>query len=471
MKFHLNLVTFALATAMSSLTPAMAAEQNRPTSASETTFAKANSVDGSVNLEQLINLAIAGDATRQQLIGQSQASLNSGLAKATLADPTIKVGFGGVPVDSFALDEDPMSNISLGIMQKFDRGDSTAYQAEQAKNQANVGLNQANLRAQEVAMQITTLWLELGYNQTAAQLLQEQKRWLIQLEASLDSNYALGLSESQDVITAQLRVSQVEQKLLSNQQMQQGIVAQFSEWFPAISTHSVEMSLLDLSHIKASNQIDWTRLNSKLATLQSPNDRYALLRQHPMLQSLDASILAAKSQVSLAEQAYSPQFGVELMYAHRQANNMRGELAPDMVSAYLTLDVPLFTGNKQDKAHAAAQYQVGSAQAQKDAWLAKLNSQLSALLSNRQFTLERIERYRSTLLKQANAQRKAVEQGYQNNSATFSDIVTSSTNQLAIELEYQRLLTDLNIINNQLANLVGAFNIEPQLTFTTDEHR
>lgn len=476
MKFHLNLVTIAFVTAMGTITPVLASELHSQAVSIEQK--PALSSIARVTRDQLIEIAIENDATRRQFIEFSNANLNSGLAKATLADPTIKVGFGGVPIDSFQLDQDPMSNISLGVMQKFDRGDTTEFQDQQARSQAQVGLNQADLRAQEVATLVTALWLELGYNQTAKTLMSEQKRWLVQLVDSLDSNYALGLSESQDVISAQLRVSQIEQKLLSNQQMQHQIMAQLSEWLVSadhqnnthLNTNLLASSSME-SGVSTSEPINWSELESVLHSLTNNDARYTRLRLHPMLQALEASILAAKSQVSIAEQAYSPQFGIELMYAHRQANNMRGEPAPDMVSAYLTLDVPLFTGNKQDKAHAAAQYQVGSVQAQRDAVLAKLNSQLNNLLSERQFTQARIERYRNSLLKQARAQRLAVEQGYQNNSANFSDIVTSSINQLTIELEYQRLLTDLNLTNNQLANLLSVIDIDSKENPTRAKRR
>nr|PMI81141.1 hypothetical protein BCU36_13460 [Vibrio lentus] len=101
---------------------------------------------------------------------------------------------------------------------------------------------------------------------------------------------------------------------------------------------------------------------------------------HPLVKITDATISSNQTQVELAElaelaeQAYTPQFGVEVMYAHRQANNMAGEPASDLVSAYLTVDTPLFTGNRQDKNLSAAQYQVGAAKSQKDTLLSPMNA-------------------------------------------------------------------------------------------------
>ena len=75
-------------------------------------------------LTQLIEQALSSDASREQIYEQSQAMRATGIASSTLADPTLKVGFGGLPVDSFKFDEDPMTNISVGLMQKFGRGSS-----------------------------------------------------------------------------------------------------------------------------------------------------------------------------------------------------------------------------------------------------------------------------------------------------------------------------------------------------------
>ncbi|WP_368737160.1 TolC family protein [Vibrio marinisediminis] len=442
-----NLITLSLILATGLTTPALAHDQSH-SDINLATSSQAMSNVSQQTLQQIINIALEQDASRAQLMAQSQATLSSGQAKATLMDPTIKLGFSGIPVDSFRLDQDPMSNVSLGIMQKFDRGDTIELQSNQAHYQSHAVERQASAREREVIATVTTVWIELGYNQKTYAILQQQKQWLSQLVESLSANYALGLTESQDVISTQLKVSQLEQKLVANLQMQQKLRAQLSEWLG-------HEWLQNNTQLVASNQLNWSSLDENVNELADPQMRYTLLMQHPIIQSIDASVESAKTQVAIAEEAYAPQFGLEVMYAHREANNMRGEPAPDMVSAYLTMDIPLFTGNKQDKALEAAQYQVGASQSQRDAWLSRLEAQLSVLLSDREHTQQRIQRFHDTLLKQAQAQLDTVERGYQNNRASFSDIVTSSTSLLTIELELQRLITDLNLTNNQITSLIG----------------
>ncbi|EOX3448765.1 TolC family protein [Vibrio paracholerae] len=401
-------------------------------------------------LTLLIEQALANDASRKQFYAQSQAMRETGVAATTLMDPKLKVGFGGLPVDSFKFDEDAMTNISVGLMQQFERGDTLDLQGKKASQQADGMALQVEIREREVANGITQLWLELGYQQQAERVLRENQRLMRELESFISTNYSIGKNEAQDLLNAQLQVSQLEEKLQANQQMQRRLLSQMSEWLGS-------EWLSNQVQLKTSNQMDWQKLDDLLETTSS-GKYFPLLAQHPMVRMADANIAVNQTQVELAEQSYTPQFGVEVMYAYRQANNMKGEPASDLVSAYLTMDIPLFTGNRQDRTHAAAQYQVGAAKSQKDLLLAQMNAKVNALLVDRTNLEQRLERYQTTLLDQAKARTKAVERGYQNNTSQFNDVITATRDELAVELEWQRLITDYNQVSSNLAMLLGGFD-------------
>lgn len=404
-------------------------------------------------LAQLINIALSNDGNRKQYSAQSAAMRETGVASATLMDPKLKVGFGGLPVDSFKFDEDPMTNISVGLMQQFERGSTLDLQQKKANQQADgLGL-QVHARELEVANSMTQLWLELGYQQRAEQIMLENRKLMKEMESFIQTNYSIGKSEAQDLLNAQLQVSKLDEKLQANAQMQRRLISQLSEWLGSDW-------LANEQALHASNQLNWDTLNSKLAVSQGSTKHYQQLSQHPMVKMADVSISANKTQVEIAEQAYNPQFGVEVMYAYRQADNMMGEPASDLVSAYLTMDIPLFTGDRQDRNLAAAQYQVGAAQSQKDTLLTQMNAKVNTLLVDRGNLTQRLERYQSTLLPQAKARIQAVERGYQNNTAQFNDVISATTDELALQLEQQRLLTDLNIANSNLATLLGGFDYQ-----------
>ena len=429
----------------------------------------------SQQLNTLIEIALSQDSNRKQYFAQSQAMRETGIASATLMDPKLKVGFGGLPVDSFQFDEDPMTNISVGLMQQFERGNTLDLQQKKASQQADGLALQVEARELTVANSMTQLWLELGYQQVAEGVMRENRRLLVELENYVQTNYSIGKSEAQDLLNAQLQVSKLDEKLQANQQIQRRLISQLSEWLGSdwLGTQAISSQTLDSQGtLKATNQIDWSVLENKLATNLDSTKHYQLLMEHPLVKITDATISSNQTQVELAEQAYTPQFGVEVMYAHRQANNMAGEPASDLVSAYLTVDIPLFTGNRQDKTLSAAQHQVGAAKSQKDTLLAQMNAQVNALLVDKANLTQRLERYESSLLPQTSARIRAVERGYQNNTAQFNDVISATADELALKLEQQRLITDLNIVNSKLASLLSGFDYHverPQLTATNHQ--
>ncbi|CED57395.1 putative exported protein [Aliivibrio wodanis] len=408
-----------------------------------------NQVMAENQLTQLIEQALSSDASREQIYAQSQALRSTGIASSTLADPTLKVGFGGLPVDSFKFDEDPMTNISVGLMQKFGRGSSLDLQQKQTGQQADVLAMQVQVRELEVANAITQLWIELGFLQKAEAILHENRQLLSEMETYIKTNYSIGKSESQDLLQAQLQLSRLDEKLQTNRQLQGRIYAQLTEWLPNLAEQKSQ-------GIKA---LEWSTLNKLLNSKASQDTEfYDLLKSNPTIKMSELAITATKTKVDIADESYSPQFGVEVMYAYRQANGMGGQPASDLVSAYVTMDIPLFTDKRQDQNYAAAQYQVGAAKSQRDVLLRQMNAKVNSLLVDKNNLEQRLSRYNHTLLPQAKDRTRAVERGYENNTAQFNDVISAASDELSIELEKQRLFSDLDKTYSNLAFYLNGFD-------------
>lgn len=408
-----------------------------------------NQVMAESQLTQLIEQALSSDASREQIYAQSQALRSTGIASSTLADPTLKVGFGGLPVDSFKFDEDPMTNISVGLMQKFGRGSSLDLQQKQTGQQADVLAMQVQVRELEVANAITQLWIELGFLQKAEAILHENRQLLSEMETYIKTNYSIGKSESQDLLQAQLQLSRLDEKLQTNRQLQGRIYAQLTEWLPNLAEQKSQ-------GIKA---LEWSTLNKLLNSKASQDTEfYDLLKSNPTIKMSELAITATKTKVDIADESYSPQFGVEVMYAYRQANGMGGQPASDLVSAYVTMDIPLFTDKRQDQNYAAAQYQVGAAKSQRDVLLRQMNAKVNSLLVDKNNLEQRLSRYNHTLLPQAKDRTRAVERGYENNTAQFNDVISAASDELSIELEKQRLFSDLDKTYSNLAFYLNGFD-------------
>lgn len=405
-------------------------------------------------LHQLIEQALETDGRRKQLHSQSMAIRSSGLAKSTLPDPKLKLGVGGLPTDDFKFNQDPMTNVSVGLMQQFGRGAELSLTHKQSQQQAEIVQTNISVRELEITHKMTKLWLELGYQTKATKIIQENIALMRELEQIIETNYSLGKSESQDLLYVQLQVGKLEERLQANTQARRRIVAQIAEWLGPDWTNKFRA-------LHASNQMTWSRLSHLLTQSESPSKHYRQLTRSPLVKIAELGVKERQTQVEIREQGYHPQFGVEVMYAYRQSDNMVGEELSDLVSAYLTMDLPIFTNNRQDKALASAQYQVGAARFNKDALLLDMNAQVNRFLVEQSHLEQRLDRYRSTLLPQASARIKAIERGYQNNTASFDSLISATSDRLALQLERQRLVTDLNVTNSNLAQLLDGFDFQP----------
>src|SRR5690606_32581164 len=107
---------------------------------------------------------------------------------------------------------------------------------------------------------LTQLWLELGYQQHAERLLLANQKLMKELESVIRTNYSIGKNEAQDLLNAQLLVSQLDEKQQANQQIQQRIVSQMSEWLGS-------EWLLKSAAFQATNQLDWQVLDQQLSTV------------------------------------------------------------------------------------------------------------------------------------------------------------------------------------------------------------
>lgn len=409
-----------------------------------------NSIESAPLLTNWLVLAIKRDANRLQMVAQAQAIQETAVASSTLMDPKLKFGVGGMPVESFKFDDDPATNISVSLMQQFSRGDTLHLEKQKADYTAQ-GINWSRAdRERVIVKSVTNLWLELAYAQKAQAILLTSKTLMSELERDINSNYALGRAETQDVLNAELQVARLDEKLQANRQLQQRIEGQLSEWLG-------DGWLQNVPRIDIENPLSWSSLDA-LLKLGIKTDYYPELAQHPMLKAMDSVITGSQTQIAIAEQSYKPEFGVEVMYAYRQGNNMKGEPASDLVSAYLTVDLPLFTANKQDRMVAAAKYNSVAAKSNKDLVLAQMNSRVNALITDRVNLSERKLRYDSVLIEQGKARTKAIQRGYENNTARLMDYIQAANEELILDLERWRLATELNKSNNELAYLLDRFD-------------
>ena len=148
------------------------------------------------------------------------------------------------------------------------------------------------------------------------------------------------------------------------------------------------------------------------------------LIDHSAIQRGDAMVRAGSAAVKQAEQDYKPEFALDLSWGRR------GDGRSDMGSAMVTFNVPLFTGNRQDKRLEASKRSRQAARLDRQTRLLDMTRNLRARHAVWQRTAERIELYERVLLERTRAAREASENAFSTGSGDFGEIIRTQIAEL-----------------------------------------
>ena len=386
----------------------------------------------SITLNEAEQIAIQSDPAQHIYQAQRASLIAQGIAGSTLADPMIKLGTANLPMDSFALDQDAMTQLTVGLSQQFSRGTQRSLTQKGFNQQSEIPVYQALDRQLQVKRTVRRLWLNILFIDKSIQIIEENKKLFLVFHRDLESKFALGSVDNEDLIFAEIELSKFDEKLAALTQRSLSYRSLLSEY---IGQHA---------DAQLANEVPiWPKTISYLVGEQQGNsDHYRLLSTHPKARILSQNITVADNRIALAEQDYKPRFKVEVGYGHRLSETDMGEDRADLLSAFVTMDIPLFTHKRQDQKLISAQQNKGQKQAEHRLLLRQLNASLNAEISNYQQMQARIQRYQDSLLKQAALHTQLLEQSYQSNTRPFKEVIDAYIYEQNLDLEYQQLYFD-----------------------------
>ena len=407
---------------------------------------------------------------------QQQAVEAMSNAASSMPDPKMSVALANLPTDGFNFSQEGMTQLKVGITQMFPRGDSLTIKNQQLRIQSEAYPFQRSDREAKVAVTVGSLWLD-AYNVQQSIILIEQNRSLFeQLADVAQASYSstLGRTRQQDIVRAQLELTQLDDRLDSLAQQKNAYVGRLTQWLSTAfiaNTTQVNMSEVgQLQNMKLAKQLpqldllhkDLIHSGSARANLKSnelSNNHWLSVAEltqifvkHPAIIALDKKILATKTGINLAEQAYQPEWAINASYGYRDDDAL-GNNRADLFSVGVTFDLPLFTDNRQDMTVKSA---VSATEAVKTEKILLLRQLLGAF-SSAQGRLSRLNNrktlYQTRLLPQIHDQAEASLTAYTNDDGDFSEVVRSriavlnaEIEQLKIAVEQQKIILELNYL-------------------------
>ncbi|AZZ92737.1 TolC family protein [Hahella sp. KA22] len=378
----------------------------------------------SLTLSQAETLAVQRDADIARLQQLSLASEDMAVADGQLPDPSLSLGALNLPTDTFATDQEPMTQFRVGLGQKFPAGDTLALSRRRGEQNAVAQRWMAQDRAHQVRREVRLAWLESLYWKQAQDVYQQDEGLFQQLQEVTQSLYSVGRSKQQDVLRADLELSQLNDRLINVRQKEDEARARLARWVgPEAMSRELDAALPELNapHVGA---------------LES-----ALLA-HPAVKALDAEVDMSATNAALAQQSYKPSWGVDVGYAWRDGENMDGSARADFFSAAVSVQLPLFTGQRQDRRVSAAVRNQEASRSRRLEMLRMMDAEAQVAFSHWRQAQERGRLYVEQITPQALSQAESALSSYQSDTADFAEVMRAYLTVQKLRLEQLRIDID-----------------------------
>ena len=392
-----------------------------------------------MSLQDAERLALERDTIIKSIDQQALAFAEKSRSVEAWPDPRIKLGVQAVPVGSFDLEQEPMTQIVLGYQQMLPRGNSLTYASESMNAMSRMQTAKSAMRKREVLKHVRQAWLDVVFHNESIRIIQANRLLFSKMLDITQSYYAAGRQQQQDVVQAELEISLVDDRL--EQALSKRIVAKanLAKW------------------IGEENMDDALFVDKKLKIKDLPEIHLlsSTLQKNPELIAANERIVSQQKKLDMAEEQYKPQWGFDINYGQRSGNNPDGSERDDFVSAMVTLDLPLFTDNKQDRTVSAERQRLQAARYKQQDVNRMLVKRLNVINARLQKLDDRYQLYQEKVLAQAHQNSEVSLKGYQSGVVSFFTLTRARITELNTRLANLRIKVDYNKAYAELQYLIG----------------
>lgn len=390
-----------------------------------------------LSLAEAERIALDLDPTVRGYEAQSAAFTDRAVAEGQLPDPQLKFGIDNLVTDSFAREDDDMTQLVVGVQQAFPRGHTLRYQSERMQTMSEEQVARAANQRLLVQQAVRSNYLELHYQRRAEAILAENRKLFQELQTITERQYAAGRDNHHDVIRSQLELSLLDDRLAQVVTEREQAIAELARW---IGPQQAARPLAEDLPVFAD---------------APPRDALAAgLPGHPQIGIEDALVAAGEKSVAIAGEQYKPGFMVDLSYGNR-ADMPDGGDRPDMMSAIVTMDLPLFREKRQDRSLAASRQEVTVATYNRAERLRDLTRALDAEYAKYLQLGERMQLYEKRAMVESDQNVEATLIAYETARADFIDMLRARVTALDTRLALLRLGVDRAKARANLMYLAG----------------
>lgn len=393
-----------------------------------------------LTLQAATALAIADNPNLAQMQARAKAMAAIPSQEGALPDPQLTFNALGLPVKTFNVGQDDMTTFGPGVTQVIPFPGKLALREQAAQFEAHAASENAAEVRISLLREVKKVWWQIFYLDRALSLVDSNHTTLQQFVEIAQTKYKVGIGIQQDVLLAQLELS----KLLDQKLMLTG------------ARRIAVSSLNALLNRAADSEIQLPEdVGLQLPAVKQEKQLYDYAdTARPLLESNRQTIQAAQSRLDLAKKAYLPDFTVDAGYGAR-ANTLAGNRRADLLSISVGINVPIFAGQKQDKAVDQRSSELMQEKyALQDEWN-KVRSQITEAYTDYQRAKQQVVLYDTGIVPQARQTVASMLAGYQVNKVDFLNLARSQITLFEYQIQYWKAFAEANQALAQLSAAVG----------------
>ncbi|MEA3411220.1 MAG: TolC family protein, partial [Pseudomonadota bacterium] len=297
--------------------------------------APATRVD-TLTAEQAVAMALEGNPGLSEVQARAAAAAAIPSQEGALPDPSISFNALNLPVDTFDLGQEAMTQLQLAVSQSFPFPGKLSLKEAAAQFDADALVNGVDEARLQLVREVRAAWWRIFYLDRSIEIVDRNLDLLKEFVEIARTKYAVGEGLQQDVLLAQVERSQLKDRRITLRAARRGQVATLNALLDRQAGLAVRLP---------------GKVDTRLPETPSAETLFELADQsRPLLARRENELRAAATRVDVAERDRLPDFTVGAGYGFRNGDNPDGTARADFLSLRLGMTVPLYSGRKQARA-------------------------------------------------------------------------------------------------------------------------
>ncbi|HEX6631860.1 MAG TPA: TolC family protein, partial [Gemmatimonadaceae bacterium] len=372
-------------------------------------------------------------------------------------DPMLMAGVQSVPITDPGF-SDGMTMKMVGLQQTIPYPGKLRLRTRAALAVVDAARAELDAARSAVVRDVRAAYFEIAFLDRALANVERARSTLATLVPVAVAGYAAGTGAQGDVLAARTAAGQLAGEATALLEARRAAVARLNAALDRASDTPVIGAALPPRLLRAAAGDPATPARFVSAVLGArlagspfpPLDSLQGLaaRLNPMLRAHEAGIVAQDANVALARRERLPDVDVAVEYGQR--DGMR-----DLVTATLSVPLPLQHARKQDALTLAATADLRALHAEHEAEVNRLRSEVARLLGAAERDRAQLALYTRSIIPSARAALASATAQYQASRGELGALLQSQAALYEHETQYDRLLTDFATTVAELEQVVG----------------